>query len=151
MSIGINEAKTVPDTIRDALSRCTGYSYWLEVSSPAFKTGGFYRASLGAVRYPEIPKLGEWYYRRVPVDECPHIPKSHVKEMASVKSAEWCASSLDAEFTDLNASNVIKVDLWDTAIATVPNQEMESRFAIGGDLAAGEMNVVSTSDMDISL
>ena len=138
MSIGINEAKTVPDTIRDALSRCTGYSYWLEVSSPAFKTGGFYRASLGAVRHPDLPILGEWFYRKVPVSDCPHIPKSHIKEMRRVKSIEWCASSLDAEFTDLGSSNIIKVDLWDTACTTlVTTSDLESRYAIGGDLAAG--------------
>jgi len=137
LSIGINEAKTVPDIIRDALSRCTGYSYWLEVSSPAFKTGGFYRASLDAVRYPETPKLAKWYYRRVPVDECPHIPKSHIDEMRRTKSKEWCASSLDAEFTELNQGNIIKTNIWDTAVKTPHREAHEDRFAIGGDLAAG--------------
>jgi len=42
MAIIVNEAKSVSDDIFQALSRCTGYNYWLEVSTPGEPAGHFY-------------------------------------------------------------------------------------------------------------
>lgn len=42
MLIVVNEAKSIPVDIHNALRRCTGFSYWIDVSSPGEPTGPFH-------------------------------------------------------------------------------------------------------------
>ena len=42
MAIIVNEGKSVTEDIHGALRRCTGYNYWLEVSTPGEPKGFFY-------------------------------------------------------------------------------------------------------------
>lgn len=43
MAIIVNEAKNVPPAIYRALHRCTGFNYWLDISSPGEMKGDFYK------------------------------------------------------------------------------------------------------------
>lgn len=65
MAIIANEAKSIPDEIFEALSRCTGYNYWLEVSTPGEPQGQFYAS------YTQAKELG-YKTKHVTSYECPH-------------------------------------------------------------------------------
>lgn len=61
MMIIVNEAKSVSQEIFDALRRCTGYNYWINVSSPGEPNGNFYKS------------FNSWpNSRRVSYFDCPH-------------------------------------------------------------------------------
>jgi phage terminase large subunit len=65
MAIIVNEAKTVPPEIFRALRRCTGYNYWINVSTPGAPVGDFY----DSVENPET----KWpHTRRITYYDCPH-------------------------------------------------------------------------------
>lgn len=135
MALIFNEAKSIDEDLWSAYSRCTGYSYWLEISSPGGKSGHFYDSSRAAVCYPEKPILGRYYLRHVTAYDCPHIPASHIALTKDRESKEWFDSSVLALFTDYGQSNPIKESLWDSRYSIYP--PTDSRYAIGGDLAAG--------------
>lgn len=107
MALVVNEAKNVPEAIFDAIRRCTGYSYFILISSPAGKSGTFYNNSLRGVRYPAPCKLNQWFYRHVSAHDCPHIPRSHIEEQTSTMPAWWVNSSINAEFSDADDSVII--------------------------------------------
>lgn len=137
MAICINEAKSVPEQIFDALDRCTGYNYWLEVSSPAGKSGTFYQNSLTAVRYPELPQLGKFFLRHVSAYDCPHIPLSHIEAMKVKKTKSWFDSSVLALFSDVEDENVITEELFDNSCKIENVLSVDDTIGIGGDLSAG--------------
>jgi D-ribose pyranose/furanose isomerase RbsD len=65
MAIIVNEAKTVPPEIFRALRRCTGYNYWINVSTPGAPVGDFY----DSVANPETM----WpHTRKITYYDCPH-------------------------------------------------------------------------------
>lgn len=134
MAVVINEAKTVQEPIWEALSKCTGYSYWLEISSPGSRSGHFYNSSLKAITYPDRPVLGKYYLRRISAYDCPHIPSSHIDEMRESMTAQWFASSVEALFTDFGDNVVIPLDIYEAARNV---QATGSDIGIGLDLAAG--------------
>ncbi len=68
----INEAKGIPPPVFTAFDRCSGYSHWIEISSPGSKRGLFYNNYLSAVKYPEKPQRGKFFARKVFQKECPH-------------------------------------------------------------------------------
>jgi hypothetical protein len=61
MAIIVNEAKNVMPEIFGALRRCTGYNYWLNVSTPGEPIGEFYKS------WEHWPNK-----RRVTYYDCPH-------------------------------------------------------------------------------
>lgn len=61
MAIIVNEAKSVKPEIFRALRRCTGYNYWLNVSTPGEPRGDFYQS------YKNWPNR-----RRITYYDCPH-------------------------------------------------------------------------------
>jgi hypothetical protein len=137
MALVFNEAKTIPPDLWEAYSRCTGYSYWLEISSPGIKSGHFFQSSLDAIRYPAPTQLGKYYFRRITAYECPHIAKSHIERMRLTQTPEWFKSSVEAEYSDFGTDNVIKEFLWTATAKFVPESETHSGYAIGADYAAG--------------
>lgn len=62
MCIILNEAKSIPTGIFRALRRCTGYNYWIDVSTPGEPKGDFYKHWLS---FPNK--------RRVTFFDCPHL------------------------------------------------------------------------------
>jgi hypothetical protein len=138
MMLTMNEAKSLDPAIFDAMERCSGYSYWLEVSSPAGCSGHFYDSAKNATRYPAPLTLNKTYFRQVSQYECPHISQAHIdnlKEKYGEDSALFKSSVL-AEFSDAESDNIIKASSVEIcANATVP--EIGNDIGIGLDLAAG--------------
>lgn len=135
MALIFNEAKTISEDLWSAYSRCTGYSYWLEVSSPGGKSGHFYHSSQQSIAYPRQPQLGKYYLRHVSAYDCPHIPRAHIELKKQTESKEWFESSVLALFSDYGQSNCIKDFVWDNATAMA--YSTSDSYGIGGDLAAG--------------
>lgn len=135
LAININEAKTVESFIFDALQRCTGYSYWLEISSPGIKSGDFYAHAMSGSIHPDPITLGTFHHRRVTAHECLHIPRSHIAECYKTKPISWVKSSIEAEFSDWEEDNVISDELWHRPGLTYP--PTDDIYALGGDLAGG--------------
>lgn len=136
MAIIVNEAKSVPEPIYDALTRCTGYSYFMLISSPASKSGSFYQNSLRGVRHPAPCKLNQWFYRHISAYECPHIPKSHIQNVIETKPQEWVDSSINAEFSSIGDTCIIPAHFLDLLAQKLPEPAGED-IGIGLDTAAG--------------
>ena len=138
MAIIINEAKSVEEGIFEALSRCTGYTHWIEVSSPGPRSGHMFRMLTDSVPYPNKAILGTFYFRRVTAYDCPHIPRSHIEAMKKDKgeSSPWFRSSVLAEFCDYDEPVVVTEDNYDKC-ALNPPKEFGSDIGIGLDLAGG--------------
>ena len=138
LAIVINEAKSVEEEIFESLTRCTGYSYWLEVSSPAGKQGHFYRTYLDSIPYPDPPILGKPFFRKVSAYDCPHIPVSHIERAKATMTEWWFKSSILAEFTDFGESIVIPEEIWLRALNNNYLDPHDTKdIGIGLDLAAG--------------
>lgn len=107
MAIVINEGKSVKDFIYRALSRCTGYSYWLEVSSPGAPHGDFHKHFC----FGEEGSFG-WKSRRVDYSECPHSSENQRQqdlveygEFSSIYRSKWLAL-----FTNIEGTSIIPQD-----------------------------------------
>lgn len=114
MAIIKNEAKSISDAVSEALTRCTGFNYWLDVSSPGPTSGFFYRACTSADKnYPEWPTLGQSYFRKVTAYECPHISLAEInrKKKFYGESSPFFRSSVMAEFTSTDAQVVMPYDM----------------------------------------
>ena len=138
MALIFNEAKSIPEELWTAYARCTGYSYWLEISSPGGKQGHFYGSSRTAISYPRLPELGQYFLRHVTAYDCPHIPRSHIERQIAEQSKEWVDSSINALFTDYGENTIVKLDeLWLPNRGIIPEYQTSSSYGLGGDLAAG--------------
>lgn len=129
MAIIVNEAKSVSEEIHAALRRCTGYNYWLEISSTGEPKGFFYRA---ATSWPNT--------RTVTSYECPHISKDEIEKDKSElgeHSALFRSIHL-ALFTSVGGETIISLELVDNLLQNPPkttNSIEDDR--VGIDLAAG--------------
>lgn len=138
MALIINEAKSVSKEIFDAVSRCTGYSYWLEVSSPGPKRGHMYNSASRAVHYPAPVELGRFYFRRVTAFECPHIKQIHIREMIYERGEHdpWVRSSIYAEFSDYDEPLIITDYIYDECLKANVGF-IDGSIGIGVDFGAG--------------
>ncbi len=87
MAIIVNEAKSVAPEIFRALKRCTGYNYWLNISTPGEPLGDFYNS------YNNWP-----HKRRITFFDCPHQSReefdSDLKELGEFSPhfrSKWLA------------------------------------------------------------
>jgi hypothetical protein len=132
MAIIVNEAKSVAPEIFGALSRCTGYNYWLNVSTPGEPMGDFYDS------------FTNWtYVRRVTAFDCPsHLGKDHITEVRR-KYGEASAiyrSQILALFTAVGGQCVVDQDEFNTLLSWCKAGAVKwirGRVSIGIDLAAG--------------
>ena len=142
MAIIINEAKSVEPSIFRALRRCTGYNYWLEVSSPGSPSGDFYQ------------HFSLWpHKRRVTSFDCLHISRGEI-EADKLEFGEHSAlfrSMHLALFTSVEGDSVIPIEVVNRCIAFSKegktkkmHQDWEDR--VGIDIAAGgaENSIVIT-------
>lgn len=132
MAIIVNEAKSVAPDIFGALSRCTGYNYWLNVSTPGEPMGDFHDSFYNWANA-----------RRVTAFDCPHLGKDHIDEVArkyGLASAIY-RSQILAEFTAIGGQTVINQDFLNKCIdESFRGWVKPKRFGrkrIGLDLAAG--------------
>lgn len=132
MLIIVNEAKSVAPEIFRALSRCTGYNFWLNVSTPGEPYGDFYDSFCN---WPNN--------RRVNAFDCPHLSIDHINETKR-KYGEQSAiyrSQILALFTAIGGMVVISQDYLNRCIERSNKNLIKwtsgKRKKIGGDFAAG--------------
>lgn len=87
MAIIVNEAKSVVPDIFGALRRCTGFNYWINVSTPGEPIGDFYKS------WENWP-----HKRRVTYYDCPHqspdefeLDKKELGEHDPLFRSKWLA------------------------------------------------------------
>ena len=129
MAIIKNESKSIAEDIHKALRRCSGFNYWLEVSSPGQPQGAFYRATT------------RWTTgRRVTSFDCPHISDAEREEdkiELGESSSEYRSKHL-ALFTSSDSDVVIPSAVIEDTINNPPLvQHKKWQKRIGIDLAAG--------------
>lgn len=133
MCIIVNEAKNVSEEIHTALTRCSGYNYWFEVSTPGEPHGYFYDSFT-------IDELG-WKTRRVTSYDCPNKSKNEI-EADRIRWGEDSAlfrSSHLALFTSLGGNVIISPELVNNLmkypVTKVVGKDWKDR--VGVDVAAG--------------
>lgn len=135
----IDEGKSIPDPIFDALDRCNGCTRRLDVSSPGNVLGHFYDINTR-------PDLG-WWVKKVTVFDCPHIKESEIKSLILKHGINdpLIRSSLFAEFTSADAKTVITIETLNECIKLWREMNVDSRLKLtwafgehsGLDLSAG--------------
>lgn len=129
MAIVTNETKSIPDEIMEALMRCSGFNYWIEVSSPGQPAGHFYRsATQGLVKF-----------RRVTSYDCPHISEKEIeydKKRLGESSALFRSKHL-ALFTSVDQQVVLRRELIDRYLLSPPDNKVSAHNRAGLDLGAG--------------
>lgn len=140
MVIIVNEAKSVSEEIFGALRRCTGYTHWLNVSTPGAPSGSFHRACTK-------PALG-FKFRRVDYTMCRiegNALLSHMSELErqadleelGVNSALYRSKWL-ALFTTLNTDSLITTEVVEQLVGNkVEKAFSDWKIRVGGDIAAG--------------
>jgi hypothetical protein len=145
MAIVINEWKSVTDEIVSALKRCTGYNYWLGVSTTGECKGSFYYAvtkqctPIPLDNLSSINKPGN-YTIRVTSYDCPHLRQEEIEE-DKVELGEHSAffrSKHLALFTSIGGDVIITKELLDKLLENPPAFSISSwPIRIGLDYAAG--------------
>lgn len=130
MAIIVNEGKTVTDEIHNALRRCTGYNYWLEVSTPGEPLGFFHNAF---TTWPNV--------RHVTSYDCPHLSKDELeadKIELGEESAHFRSKHL-ALFTSIGGETIISAELINKLVKSPPVNiyKLKRGKSIGIDIAAG--------------
>ena len=103
-----SEAKTVPDDIHKAMTRCSGYTHFLQVSSPGLPIGHFYNTCCKAKMRKDMLTLQDredyqWIQYHVTAYDCSHITEAQISEIRSLPGGEQSSlfkSSILAEFGD---------------------------------------------------
>lgn len=142
MTIIVNESKSVAEGIFRALTRCEGYTRWIEVSSPGVDAGHLFNVANSSKNYPEVLVPGEWYLRKITAFDCPHISKHHISRVASEYGVEsdFYRSSILAEFTSFGQQVLITWDNVRSCQKSIKEKVGIKRFGekfAGLDLAAG--------------
>lgn len=140
MCIIVNEAKSVPDNIFGALKRCTGFNYWLEISSPGRTSGHFFNVYKNALNWEERNKAKGRYFRdKITAYDCPgHISEAEIED-AKIELGEFSPlfrSIYLAEFTSIDEPVVVKQEALEKA-KNFPPEHIPGRISAGVDLAAG--------------
>jgi hypothetical protein len=130
----VNEAKTITNEMFDAFQRCSGYSYWFEVSSPGMKSGRFYQNVRTGTKYPARITANRFYTLKISAYDCPHISRAHIAWCKEHMPAAWVASSIDGEFMDSEIDVVIPFSLVESCDNVI---QIPGDYAIALDSAAG--------------
>lgn len=128
----IDEAKSVPEAIYQALSRCTP-TYTLLTSSPGAPRGTFYAA---------FRRNSRLYHRiKVSAFDCPHIPASRIEMAQALYGPEYernpvYRSMILGEFTEGDDAMIISRELVERALSSRPAFRDGTAYG-GSDWAAG--------------
>ena len=97
----VDEAKSVPDLIFQAIDRCT-YNALLYVSSPGVKTGRFYNV---------FAKPAGFLTRQVGLKDCPHIPPARIDDITRTYGPDhpFTLSTLHGEFMDEDGETIFVI------------------------------------------
>lgn len=132
MAIVINEAKSVEPEIYRALRRCTGYNYFLEVSSPGGTSGDFYK------HFCNWPNKMQVDYTLC----AHHSDQERIEDALEGEHSAYYRSKWLAHFTSVDGQCVISSDVVDrvralSKVKTIQHLHAEWPLRIGIDLAAG--------------
>ena len=110
MALVVNEAKSVLPEIFEALTRCTGYTHHVMVSSPGQPTGDFYKYFTSGIPWT----------RRVTAYECKHLSQAYIDKVAKRYGEGSCLfrSMICAEFAALDSLVAIHQDWLDACYLT---------------------------------
>ncbi len=141
MALVLNEAKSIEPDIFEAIDRCTGFSYRIEISSPGRRSGDFYNAvtNPATINYPAPAVLGRHYFsRKITAYECPCITASHIEDMIERRGLTdpLVRSSIFAEFADYNEPIIITEFAYDSC-AKSSIETIGEDIGIGVDFAGG--------------
>ena len=129
MAIIVNEVKSVSEEIMQALRRCTGYSHWLNVSTPGAPKGSFHQSCKNWTNV-----------RRIDYTVCPHMnDEERLEDLKNegINSAYYRSKWL-ALFTSLDGRCIIPIELFNLLKENQP-EPIGSNWPdrIGIDLSAG--------------
>lgn len=98
----VDEAKSVDESVFQALDRCT-YNAILYVSSPGYNEGRFYESQTTLKKSADRP-IG-FNVLKVGLKDCPHIPKDRIDDIIGTYGMEhpFTQSTLFGEFMDADA------------------------------------------------
>lgn len=129
MAIIVNEGKSVTEDIHRALRRCSGFNYWLEVSSTGEPKGYFYTAAT------------TWkHVRYITSYECPHISQAEIEEDKKLdgEHSAFFRSKHLSQFTSIGGQIIIPLELINDLKKKKDFSESNlTDIRIGIDLAAG--------------
>lgn len=126
----VDEAKSVPDLIFQAIDRCT-YNALLYVSSPGVKDGRFYDVFAKDIGFRA---------KQVGLQDCPHIPKERIDDIIHQYGEDhpFTLSTLHGEFMDEDGENMFVVA--PSAVRQLyenPPEAVDGRHYAFCDFAAG--------------
>jgi len=131
----VDEAKTVPDSIFEAIERCQP-SRLLMMSSPGGTVGGFYRAF--------TKEAALWQTFTVTAFDCPHISRAWIRE----QEEKWGAnhplvrSMIHGEFMETSGESlVIPYNVLQRNVSSPPVFEKGGKMAFCDFAAGGDENV----------
>lgn len=148
MTIILNESKSIKPAIFQAFARCTGYSRWLEVSSPGKTSGHLYEAYCMGVPYPMVYVKGKWFTRKVTINDCPHISRNQIEDdkvLCGGETSEFYRSKYLAEFTNIEDRVVVGIDKINECLLNPPKWNGELEVRGGLDLSGGRDETVTSS------
>ena len=129
MCIIVNEAKSVSEEIMEALRRCTGYSHWINVSTPGAPKASFYRSFVN------------WSNTRcIDYRLCPHLSDTERLDdlKADGENSAYYRSKWLALFTSLDSRCIIPLEIINELLSNPPDSiGSDWPDRIGIDLAAG--------------
>ena len=131
----VDEAKTVPDSIFEAIERCQP-SRLLMMSSPGGTEGAFYRAF--------SKEAALWQTYTVTAFDCPHLSKEWINEQIDKWGANHplVRSMIYGEFMETTGESlVIPYNTLQRTLSAPPEYESGSRVAFCDFAAGGDENV----------
>jgi len=138
MAIIVNEGKSVTEDIHEALRRCTGFNYWIEVSSAGEPKGFLYKAVTD-------PRFG-FKNKRITSYQCPHLNKNEIEtdKLDLGEHSAFFRSKHLSLFTSIGGQSIIPLELIQQLLDNPPVHQFQHwPKRVGIDLAAGgDENVI---------
>ena len=135
----VNEAKSIPPPIFDAMDRCWGWSHWLEISSPGPRRGLFYDNFRRSIKYqPGVaPEKHKYFGRRVDSSQCDHITPEHERKLVEKhgENSYIVQTSLRANFHEQSSETIISINDVEACENVQPNEQGD--YGIGLDASGG--------------
>jgi hypothetical protein len=142
----VNEGKTIIKEIWEALSRCNGFTHWVEVSSPGKPDGHFYENAIS----DRVNRKGEIAVKKIVVTayDCPHLAgeggniEDYVNRLVEIYGSRehyMVKSMVDGDFSSNDEQVVVTYDKYNRLIRYQKNCEHipESTNNAGLDLGFG--------------
>jgi hypothetical protein len=142
-AIIINEAKSIKPEIFEALTRCTGFQYWIEISSPGKPEGHFYQmATSNRMKKSLTSGLLEYAVKLIKVSakDCPHLMSdNYIERLIEIygESSHIFKSMVHAEFSSGDEQVVLSYEKYDRCVKFPAEHIPTSKNIAGLDLSGG--------------